>query len=93
MKQEITLKSAKEILAFFEANPGLSFNQVNEIVHAYAGGQFTAVIFKPKGNTAPRNDERPKRELLEWLERNGEALDNGEVAHFFTSKFPVRNNN
>lgn len=90
MKKQITLRSYKELLAFFKAHPELSFEQMNNIVHKYAGGQFTAVVFTSNKNKAQDGDERPKRELMDWLEKNGEALDKGEAAHFFTSTFPKR---
>ena len=92
MKKEITLRSAKEMLGFFKSNPDLTFVQMNKIVHSYSGGEFTAIVFKPKGNKERSNDERLKQELLDWLEKYGEALDNGEVAHFFSSTFPKNSN-
>ena len=90
---EVTLHSASEILAFFEAHPELSFEQMNEIVYTYAGQQFTAVVYVPHESYKGKRDlKRPKLELLEWLEKNGEALDSGEATHFFTSKFPKNSN-
>ena len=95
MSNEITLRSAAEILEYFRANPKLTFDQMLDILHAYTGGDFRTIVFRPiEADTSPTDPDRPKRELMQWLETRGKELDddNGPPPILFTSIFSEETN-
>lgn len=83
---EVTLRSAKEILVFFEAHPNLSFDEINEVVTTYLGGNLQAVLFTPF-DKSKEDKTKLKKQFLEWLEANAEAIDKGEITHCFLDTF------
>lgn len=86
MSNEVTLKSAKEILVFFEAHPNLSFDEMSEIVKTFTSDPLPPVIFTPF-DKSKEDKEKPKKQLLKWLEVNAEAIDNGETPYCFFDTF------
>lgn len=86
MSKEITLNSAIEILVFFKKYPKLDFDTMNCIVKAYIGDQLPSVIFTPV-DKSKEDKEKPKKQLLKWLEDYADALDKGETPYCFFDTF------
>lgn len=76
MSKKVTLRSAKEILIFFEAHPELSFEQMQNILCAYTGQNIRAIVFVTASKGEKQDLEKPKRQFLEWLKENLDVLDN-----------------
>ena len=82
-EKTIRLFGWREIHDFIETHPGLTVNQLRDVLGAYVDGNFVMVSIQRKGEPAPEDyPEKARQTVLEWLRDQGPKIDNSQNPQF-----------
>lgn len=77
-KKIYTLNSLEDLIIYLkECSDILSYSEMLELVKDFTAGIELKVFTLPLGR--PQDFEKPKQEIINWLEYNYNAIDNFEV--------------